>query len=48
MFTVDTPVVYKDGPIAAQIVARTLEEEALIAMSEIVNNALKPQVLAHL
>ena len=41
-------MVYRDAPIAAQIVARTLEEEALIAMSEIVDNALNAQVLARL
>jgi amidase len=37
----DTPAAFKDGPIAVQIVGRSLEEEAVIAMSEIVDSALK-------
>jgi hypothetical protein len=44
----DTPKVYMDAPIAVQIVARTLEEEAVIAMSEIIDDALKAQILARL
>ncbi|KAF8221180.1 amidase [Tricholoma matsutake] len=43
-----TPEVYANAPIAVQIVARTLEEEALIAMSEIVDTALKAEGLARL
>ncbi|THV07614.1 general amidase [Dendrothele bispora CBS 962.96] len=35
------PETYKDAPVAVQLVGRTLEEEAVIAMSEIVDNALK-------
>ncbi|KAF9467706.1 amidase signature domain-containing protein [Collybia nuda] len=36
-----TPDAFKDGPVAIQVVGRTLEEEAVIAMSEIVDAALK-------
>jgi amidase len=46
--TIDTPEVYANAPIAVQVVARTLEEEAVIAMSEIVDAALKVPVLARL
>ncbi|THV07615.1 general amidase [Dendrothele bispora CBS 962.96] len=35
------PETYNNAPIAIQVVGRTLEEEAVIAMSEIVDNALK-------
>ncbi|KAF8898954.1 general amidase [Infundibulicybe gibba] len=37
----DDPSTYKDAPISVQLVGRTLEEEAVIAMSEIVDAALK-------
>ena len=37
----DDPVTFENAPISVQIVARTLEEEALIGMSEIVDKALK-------
>ncbi|KAF8176805.1 general amidase [Pholiota molesta] len=35
------PETFKDAPISIQVVGRTLEEEAVIAMSEIVDAALK-------
>jgi len=35
------PAVFKDAPISIQVVGRTLEEEAVIRMGEIVNDALK-------
>ena len=38
---VDDPITYKNAPISIQLVGKTLEEEAVIAMSEIVDNALK-------
>jgi Asp-tRNA(Asn)/Glu-tRNA(Gln) amidotransferase A subunit family amidase len=37
----DTPETYKDAPVGLQIVARTHEDEALIRMAEIVDQALK-------
>jgi amidase len=37
----DKPETFKDAPISIQVVGRTLEEEAVIAMSEIVDAALK-------
>lgn len=37
----DTPEVYENAPIAVQVVGRTLEEEAVIGMSEIVDGALR-------
>lgn len=37
------PKTYEHAPISIQVVARTLEEEALIAMSEIVDKALRDQ-----
>lgn len=38
---VDDPITYKNAPISIQLVGKTLDEEAVIAMSEIVDNALK-------
>ncbi|KAJ8522020.1 hypothetical protein ONZ45_g1362 [Pleurotus djamor] len=35
------PEVFSNGPVSVQIVGRTLEEEAVIAMGEIVDDALK-------
>ncbi|TFK57254.1 general amidase [Heliocybe sulcata] len=35
------PAMFRDAPIALQLIGRTLEEEALIAMAEIVDAALK-------
>jgi amidase len=40
---IDDPMTYEKAPISIQVVARTLEEEALIAMSEIVDKALREQ-----
>ena len=37
----DKPDVFKDAPISIQLIGRTLEEEAVIRMGEIVDNALK-------
>lgn len=37
----DDPAAFKDAPIAIQVTGRTLEEEAVIAMGEIVDAALK-------
>lgn len=37
----DTPDTYKNAPIAIQLVGKTQEEEAVIAMGEIVDVALK-------
>jgi hypothetical protein len=37
----DEPSTFSNAPVSIQVVGRTLEEEALIAMSEIVDNALK-------
>ena len=40
----DNPEIFKDAPIAIQIVGRTLEEEGIIAMGEIVDIALKKHI----
>ena len=32
---------FENGPVSLQVVGRTLEEEAVIAMAEIVDKALK-------
>jgi amidase len=40
---VDEPETFKNAPITVQVVGRTLEDEAVIAMSEIVDQALKAQ-----
>ena len=37
----DEPDVFKDAPISIQLIGRTLEEEVVIRMGEIVDNALK-------
>lgn len=37
----DDPEVFKGAPISLQLVGGTLEEEAVIAMTEIVDSALK-------
>jgi amidase len=37
----DDPSTFKNAPVSLQVIGRTLEEEALIAMSEIVDSALK-------
>lgn len=41
---VDDPETFKDAPICIQVVGKTLEEEAVIAMGEIVDSALKTKV----
>jgi amidase len=41
MFTPDDPKRFENAPIGLQVVGRTLEEEAVIAMTEIVAGALK-------
>lgn len=38
---VDDPSVWRNAPIALQLVGRSLEEEAVIGMTEIVAAALK-------
>ena len=37
----DEPEVFRDAPVGLQLVGRTLEEESVIAMTEIVDAALK-------
>lgn len=37
----DKPETFKDAPVSVQVVGRRLEEEAVIAMSEIVDVAVK-------
>lgn len=37
----DDPEVFQNAPVGLQVVGRTLEEEAVIAMTEIVDGALK-------
>jgi len=41
---VDDPEIFKDAPICIQVTGKTLEEEAVIAMGEIVDSALKTKV----
>ncbi|KAK7064026.1 amidase domain-containing protein [Favolaschia claudopus] len=36
-----TPETYADAPISVQVIGRTMEEEAIIAMSEVVDEALR-------
>ncbi|PCH43375.1 general amidase [Wolfiporia cocos MD-104 SS10] len=40
------PVVFQNAPIGLQVIGRTLEEEAVIAMAEIVDSALKATAAA--
>jgi hypothetical protein len=37
----DNPHIFQDAPVGLQLVGRTHEEEAVLAMTEIVDNALK-------
>jgi amidase len=37
----DEPGVFKDAPITIQVIGRTLEEESVIRLGEIVDDALK-------
>lgn len=39
--SLDEPEVFRDAPVCLQLVGRTLEEEGVIAMTEIVDAALK-------
>ena len=39
--SLDQPEVFRDAPVCLQLVGRTLEEEGVIAMTEIVDAALK-------
>jgi len=41
---VDDPETFKDAPICIQVIGKTLEEEAVIAMGEIVDLALKAKL----
>jgi len=41
MIPPDDPQTYKNAPVSIQVVGRTLEEEAVLAISEIVDTALK-------
>lgn len=38
---IDNPETFRNAPVAVQIVGRTLEEEAVIGMAEIVDAALR-------
>lgn len=40
----DDPATFKDAPLCIQLVGRTLEEEGVIAMGEIVDAALKTKL----
>jgi Asp-tRNA(Asn)/Glu-tRNA(Gln) amidotransferase A subunit family amidase len=37
----DDPAIFKNAPVCVQVVGRTLEEEAVIGMAEIVDAALR-------
>jgi amidase len=39
--TTDTPDLFPGTPVGLQLMGRTLEEEAVIGMTEIVDNALQ-------
>jgi amidase len=39
--TTDTPELFPGTPVGLQLMGRTLEEEAVIGMTEIVDNALQ-------
>ena len=43
---IDDPETFKDAPICIQVIGKTLEEEAIIAIGEIVNSALKSKVVS--
>ena len=38
---IDDPEIFKHAPICIQVIGKTMEEEAVIAMGEIVDSALK-------
>ena len=44
LMSVDDPETFKYAPICIQVVGKTLEEEAVIAIGEIVDSALKTKV----
>jgi amidase len=41
---IDDPEIFKDAPICIQVIGKTLEEEAVIAIGEIVDSALKTKI----
>jgi amidase len=41
MMSLDDPKTFANAPVSIQVVGRTMEEEAVIAMSEVVDAALK-------
>jgi amidase len=41
MISLDDPKTFANAPVSIQVVGRTMEEEAVIAMSEVVDAALK-------
>jgi len=45
-FFLDEPAIFKDAPISIQVIGRTLEEEAVIRLGEIVDDALKAKIQA--
>jgi len=45
-FFSDEPALFKDAPISIQVIGRTLEEEAVIRLGEIVDDALKAKIQA--
>lgn len=47
MIDTDDPEVFKNAPVCLQLVGRTLEEEAIIKMTEIVDGALAAAKQAH-
>ena len=46
LMSVDDPETFKDAPICIQVIGKTLEEEAIIAIGEIVDSALKSKVVS--
>lgn len=40
----DDPAIFKDAPLCIQVVGRTLEEEGVIAIGEVVDAALKAKL----
>ena len=41
IFLPDNPATYENAPISIQVIGRNMEEEAVISMSEIVDEALR-------
>ena len=48
MMIIDEPTVFQNAPVALQVIGRTLEDEAVIAMAEIVDAALNARSKAAL